>query len=32
VKMNLGSKFFVQKCPYFVKEGRWENRIKNVPN
>ena len=27
--MNLvGTKFFFQKCPYFVKEGRWENKIK----
>ena len=33
LKMNLvGTKFFFQKCPYFVKEGRWENRIKYVPN
>jgi len=27
-----GTKFFFQKCPYFVKEGRWENKIKYVPN
>ena len=30
----LGTKFFFQKCSYFDKEGRWENKIKmsNVPN
>ena len=30
--MGLDSKFFFKKCPYFGKEGRWENEIKNVPN
>ena len=28
----LGNQIFFQKCPYFGKEGRWENKIKNVPN
>ena len=30
--MGLDSKFFFKKCPYFGKEGRWENEIRNVPN
>ena len=32
IKNELGTQFFCQKCPYFDKEGRWENKIKNVPN
>ena len=27
-ELDLDSKFFFQKCPYFGKEGRWENEIK----
>ena len=30
IKNELGKQFF-QKCLYFDKEGRWENKIKNVP-
>ena len=32
IKNELGTQIFFQKCPYFIKEGRWENKIKNVPN
>ena len=31
IKIELRTQFFFQKCPYFDKEGRWENKIKNVP-
>jgi len=31
IKNELRTQLFFQKCPYFDKEGRWENKIKNVP-
>ena len=32
IKNELETIFFSQKCPYFDKEGRWENKIINVTN
>ena len=31
-KLTWNTIYFSQKCPYFDKEGRWENKITNVPN
>ena len=28
IRNVLGNKIFFQKCPYFDKEGRWENKVK----
>ena len=32
IKNELEKQIFFQKCPCFDKEGRWENKIINVPN